>query len=358
MASQEVNHSIQNQEQNDHLEHLCQRCRALDLKASQFYLPPEAAAENRNPKNITDPIELDDRSWDSLKKEVHCSLCRLIVFAVETSSREWQAGEPPRRCKIQSARMNLNDKHNNLIGAQWDLRNLDIKAEYSWTESDLIRLLPVKCNSLHEPFVGRLIKGDNIDPYQISDWLHVCESSHNDHCKSQRTGDFTKVKTELLVIDVLRGCLTRLPNNARYIALSYVWGKVDQPQTVLANFQEFCTPGGLSKITENIPRTISDAIKLVDLLGERYLWVDALCIIQDDSISKQSMIERMHVIYQNALLTVFAATGSDANAGLPGVTSPRGTVQQVATMPDGLKFIFPMHYLGIKSSIWASRGWT
>lgn len=86
----------------------------------------------------------------------------------------------------------------------------------------------------------------------------------------------------------------------------------------------------------------------MSLLGERYLWVDALCIVQDDNASKQSMIERMHVIYQNAFLTLFVATGTDANAGLSGVSSPRGVVQQFASVRDGvdgLKFIFPIYYL-------------
>lgn len=160
------------------------------------------------------------------------------------------------------------------------------------------------------------------------------------------------------MVDVHEYCLTKLPRNGRYLALSYVWGGVDQPQTKLENVKEFCTPGGLNRIAGAIPKIIADAISLVKLLGERYLWVDALCIVQDDNAFKQLMIDRMHVIYQNAFLTLFAATGTDANAGLPGVSSPRGALQHVASICDGLKFIFPMHYLAIKTSTWASRGWT
>jgi hypothetical protein len=160
------------------------------------------------------------------------------------------------------------------------------------------------------------------------------------------------------VIDVDEHCLTKLPPKGRYFALSYVWGGVDQPQTKLENVKKLCTPGGLDRIGGTIPKTITDAMSLVRLLGERYLWVDALCIVQDDNASKRSMIDSMHIVYQNAFLTLIAATGTDANAGLPGVSSHRKAEQHVASLSDGLKFIFPMHYLAINSSTWASRAWT
>jgi len=40
-------------------------------------------------------------------------------------------------------------------------------------------------------------------------------------------------------------------------------------------------------------------MELVKQLGEKYLWVDALCIVQDDQSTKQSMIDHMHIIYAN-----------------------------------------------------------
>jgi len=54
-------------------------------------------------------------------------------------------------------------------------------------------------------------------------------------------------------------------------------------------------------------------------MGERYLWVDALCIIQDDSMDKEWQIARMGSIYSSAVFTIVAACGVDADAGLPGV---------------------------------------
>lgn len=74
---------------------------------------------------------------------------------------------------------------------------------------------------------------------------------------------------------------------------------------------EECTP-----LPENLSRTITDAIWLTRQLGYRYLWVDALCIVQDDPI-KEKMIHltRMDAVYNCSKLTIVAASGLHANLG-------------------------------------------
>jgi len=54
-------------------------------------------------------------------------------------------------------------------------------------------------------------------------------------------------------------------------------------------------------------------------LEGRYLWVDALCLIQDDTEDLDRGVNAMDLIYERAWLTVVAACGHDANARLPGV---------------------------------------
>jgi hypothetical protein len=56
-------------------------------------------------------------------------------------------------------------------------------------------------------------------------------------------------------------------------------------------------------------------MQLVRDVGERYLWVDALCIVQDNDESKMRDIHNMGVIYANATFTIVAADG-DASDGL------------------------------------------
>lgn len=58
---------------------------------------------------------------------------------------------------------------------------------------------------------------------------------------------------------------------------------------------------------------------LVVGLGERYLWVDALCITQDNRLEVTRLVKKMDLVYGGALATFIAAAGVDAEAGLPGI---------------------------------------
>ena len=64
-------------------------------------------------------------------------------------------------------------------------------------------------------------------------------------------------------------------------------------------------------------RTIRDAMKVAKNLGFTYLWVDALCIIQDPNQSKAPKILCViHQIYENSSLTIVAASVASADRGL------------------------------------------
>ncbi|KAK1241227.1 hypothetical protein MKX08_001201 [Trichoderma sp. CBMAI-0020] len=66
---------------------------------------------------------------------------------------------------------------------------------------------------------------------------------------------------------------------------------------------------------ENLPRSIQDAVSVARELGFRYLWVDALCIIQNCAIDKKKEITRMSSIYKNAAVTIAASSSKSATEG-------------------------------------------
>lgn len=70
-----------------------------------------------------------------------------------------------------------------------------------------------------------------------------------------------------------------------------------------SNKSKLYTDGALAPDTQSIPETIRDAIFIVKNLGERHLWVDALCITQDDEDEKAKVIGEMDLIYSRAELT-------------------------------------------------------
>ncbi|KAF2810996.1 uncharacterized protein BDZ99DRAFT_354634, partial [Mytilinidion resinicola] len=104
----------------------------------------------------------------------------------------------------------------------------------------------------------------------------------------------------------------------RYLALSYVWGQISMLQTKKDNFSDLQEPGSISDQNPGIALTTRDAIKFTRDSGCRYLWVDSLGIIQDDHEQKHQQIAQMDIVYSQACMTIIAASGADANSGLPG----------------------------------------
>lgn len=66
---------------------------------------------------------------------------------------------------------------------------------------------------------------------------------------------------------------------------------------------------------EALSKSIRDAIVITCDLGFRYLWVGALCIVQDDVDDKISEINNMGLVYRKATLTIAVAYSDSASEG-------------------------------------------
>jgi hypothetical protein len=71
-----------------------------------------------------------------------------------------------------------------------------------------------------------------------------------------------------------------LPTRPTYLALSHCWGKDGVP---LKTTKETVGKFEQSIPFEDLPRTFREAVIITRKLNVRYLWIDSLCIIQDDS---------------------------------------------------------------------------
>ncbi|KAH6865544.1 heterokaryon incompatibility protein-domain-containing protein [Alternaria rosae] len=140
---------------------------------------------------------------------------------------------------------------------------------------------------------------------QISRWLRECVQHP---CCPQQI-DFP-LPTRLIDVETEKICHT---NGAfgKFVALSYCWGSGSQSQLrsdtiqTLMQYLDF----------NNLPQTIKDAVLVTRSLSIRYLWVDALCIIQDDPQDKAREIGSMAQIYSNAYITILASNARDAADG-------------------------------------------
>ena len=169
-----------------------------------------------------------------------------------------------------------------------------------------------------------------------------------------------RYKEPAFVVDVIHSCLVDTLPQCRYIALSYVWGRAAVFKHLLENSQDLRKTGSFRLLP--IPATIRDAMSLVHAIGERYLWVDSLCIVQDDLKMQQSEIMRMGSIYSSALFTIIAAAGDHANNGLPGVEpGSREQVQKILKLGNcELLTVIDIHKTqnGFDNTVWGSRAWT
>lgn len=100
-----------------------------------------------------------------------------------------------------------------------------------------------------------------------------------------------------------------------YLALSYCWGGDQKYKTT----KERISSGNLDLDWTKIPRSIQDALVVTVSLGYKFLWVDSLCIVQDDEITeKAKQIAIMSKIYTNATLTIMASKAKSSNEGFLG----------------------------------------
>jgi hypothetical protein len=130
-------------------------------------------------------------------------------------------------------------------------------------------------------------------------------------------------------------------------------------QNVKAVREHLYKPNSIHVNDEAVPKTIRDAIRFVALVKERFVWIDSLCICQDDQENKMEQISNMGNIYSDAVFTLVATYGTTCHAGLPGVTPMsrnrfQGTecVQNMTLAPE-----LPSLDSVIKKSRWEKRGW-
>jgi Heterokaryon incompatibility protein (HET) len=99
--------------------------------------------------------------------------------------------------------------------------------------------------------------------------------------------------------------------NAPYVALSYRWGGGNHLTTTTDTLKARC---GCIPFMD-MPKTLQDAVTVTRRFGIRYIWIDALCIIQDDENDWSREAAKMGDIYLNAYCTIAAHAAGHADHG-------------------------------------------
>jgi hypothetical protein len=293
-----------------------------------------------------------------------CPICALILQAIPTEIILLCASPPT---TIVDSR---TQEHVHILG--WD-RRLDFTVLFkAYTHNVQITTLHFNCPQLvlrpwrlfsnhrlgHLPTNSTLFDQQTFNTDLAVQWINDCQEKHScavigDAVRDPQLSDF-------LLIDVVADCLVSAnPTHTKFITLSYVWGNVPTLKTTLETLPALKNEGSLSHSRDQLPRIIKDSILLTKHLALRYLWVDALCII-DDSAQKHHQIAHMDFIYSRAYLTIIPLSATAASSPIPGVQKGTRYQPRNCSSRSGMKVEFrpPSLQNTLDSSAYETRGWT
>ncbi|ROV92907.1 hypothetical protein VSDG_06419 [Cytospora chrysosperma] len=354
---------------------LCDTCCILNLSPHRFVRRRDASGDV--PVLLSsgwDPVGLKARKLGYLDQIYHkkdqCSICWLLFQATHSSGEDGGIGydgldEDDRRVECY-------------VSWQPDGRFLSADGEISPVTRRLRVFNPEglfpeayimlssgdnAAGDTSPSFLGRSIPRDRVNVDTVRKWLDLCREHHDETCKAHSTGLSHDLITSsrLRLIDLQEDCLVTFEplGDVEYATLSYVWGSSLPTCLTTESFADFSTPGSLNPCASNLPNTIRDAMVLVRSLGIRYVWIDSLCIIQDDEEDWRYTSSLMGRVYGNGIVNICAAAGEDCRHGIPGTQlTPRDAVQPLASVADmNLLVVKPVESL-IQNSEWDRRAWT
>lgn len=210
----------------------------------------------------------------------------------------------------------------------------------------------------NEEYAGR-IRPAMMDDQLLRQWKQCCLEDHGGTCDQT----FLTHRVEhLRFVDVVERCIVQLaPDTVTWTALSYCWGGPQHHALQKKNLEEYLLPGSL--VDELLPQGIIDAMAVTRALDERYIWIDSLCIVQDDDKDKLKFIAAMGTIYAYAAVTIINAANDKVVQGIPGISHPR-RMQQVHRLKDfwlveALDIPYRPGLEGyLRGTAWNTRGWT
>ncbi|KAF4464239.1 heterokaryon incompatibility [Fusarium albosuccineum] len=149
-------------------------------------------------------------------------------------------------------------------------------------------------------------------------WFQTCCEAHPE-CNRSANNESAWLPTRLLDIGVDGDVIWRLrvvaqdgPVSGPYMTLSYRWGSEPSIQLQQSNIDDFRQ----GKPIDDLPRTFRDMITVARRFLVRYIWIDALCIIQDSIEDWTTQSATMRYVYANSTCNIAASASSGPEEGL------------------------------------------
>ncbi|KAL2130147.1 hypothetical protein VTI74DRAFT_6836 [Chaetomium olivicolor] len=194
---------------------------------------------------------------------------------------------------------------------------------------------------------------------KIHQWLADCSSTHPE-CRPLSDSPLPTRLIEVAPegVEGTPRIASTKGRRGKYAALSYCWGGDQSGMTLQSNFAS-----RLQRLdTAVLSKTVRQAIQTTKRMGLRYIWIDAICIIQDDDADRTTEISQMCEIYRQACITIVAANATSASDGfLENRSEPSPPTQMPFWGPNGelsCVFVHPAGWHNDSAEPINTRCWT
>lgn len=298
-------------------------------------------------------IDLEIGSVEDVTSRSHdCPSCNAILQSTATLTEDAPGSSLIARLSYNQPRLSISAS---------DRSNADLQSQPSISYFTTSTVDPTQPHA-------RLVDSNHINIPLMKSWIHRCDATH-EHLCSRANDRYLLPNATLSFIDVEDQCIVTPPEergkqDVAYVALSYVWGGKSADsilQARRANIRDLCRPGAFAEARYQLPKTVRDAVALTKELGVRYLWVDSVCIVQDDDYEvNQARLRAMGSVYACAYLTIVALSSEHADAGIPRVSSPSALRTGVISLPSQtlIQASHTASRIDSISTCWNTRGWT
>lgn len=145
-------------------------------------------------------------------------------------------------------------------------------------------------------------------------WLNDCIAGTGKHQICGKTEEPPRLPTRVIDVGELNMdiCLhiSHPGEKSHYVALSHCWGGIVPIMTTTSTIREFS-----ERLPSELPKSFADAIAVTRTMGQKYLWIDSLCILQDSAEDWVFESSRMDQVYSHALFTISADAAANSSSG-------------------------------------------
>lgn len=301
-------------------EELPKRTTNLCLNCSQFYTRLERPSR-RDRKRDEITVQLHESRSELVQHAASgCSLCMLVADGLDAIDRSARDDKRGMNCFSQRLQNDTSDE------------SVRVRFVCDWRDmASLQKNLVIFCGESQVTLKMKHVPWAEAFPQDREDntllgsgsarafwtaraWLQKCKTSAG-HRECQEFSQRMQIERAhpKRLLDVGKDFYTpvlieNVDTSMPYLALSYCWGAPKGAvRTTKANINKH--KHGIK--LEKMPATVRDAVIATRALGFRYIWIDALCIIQDDPDDWSNQAAMMHSIYLNAEITLSSLTAKD-----------------------------------------------